>query len=146
MRPIERRDVSVEFRRFRFPQIPPWMLDPIFAAARAARGVTPVMLGNKFFVRSLRRGLRFARGCHGERFPAAAAPPLILSEYAPILMLKIMPHRQRGVRLVIKGPGHDGNGPPRNQFADKYHPAPPFLRAFTADIEPKIHLLEIAME
>src|ERR1700716_3844531 len=122
------------------------MLNAILAAARTARGVTPVMFGNKLLMRSLRRSLRFAGRRHGQRFPTLAAPPLIFREDASVLVLERMPHRQRGIRLAIKCPGDDCDRGPRNKLADKDHSAPPFIATLPAHIKPQIHLLEIAME
>ena len=62
--------------------------EAILAATGAARGVTPVMLGDEFFVRSLRSPLRFAGRRHRQRFPAFAAPPLIFREHAAVLVLE----------------------------------------------------------
>ena len=70
LRAVERRDIRFELRRLRGPNSPARMFDPVFAAAGTPRGVTPVMFGDEFFVRSLRRGLRLARRGHGQRFPA----------------------------------------------------------------------------
>src|SRR5437773_7769102 len=110
------------------------MFDAVFAAAGAARGVAPVMLGDEFLVRSLPGALRLAARSHRQRFPAAAAPPLILGKDAPFLVLEDVPHRERGIRLAVKCPRDEGDRAPRNQLPHKNNTAPPFVRAFSADI------------
>ena len=57
-------DVCVEFEPGRIPNFPARMLDSIFAAAAAKRGVTPIMFGDKFGVASRWNYLRLASRTH----------------------------------------------------------------------------------
>src|SRR6478672_2608946 len=122
------------------------MFDAVFAATVAARGVTPVMFGDEFLVRSVLGGLWFTARSHRQRFPAPTATPLIFGEEAAVLVLKHVTHWQRQVRLAVKRPRDQSDCATRNQLADKDDTASPFVRAFSADIKAQVHFLEIAMK
>ena len=63
---IKSGNVSVEFEDARVPDFPARMLDAIFAAATAKRGVTPVMFGDELGVGSCCNPLRLTSGAHFE--------------------------------------------------------------------------------
>src|SRR4051812_22802091 len=79
-RAVKSGDVRFELRRLGLPQPPARMFHSIFAATIPPGGITPVMFGDKFLVRTIPRTLGFAGRGHGERFPTPAPTPLVFGE------------------------------------------------------------------
>lgn len=122
------------------------MLDAVFAQSGTTGSVTPVMFGDKFFVRRLGGLLRLTGRSHRQGFPTLSPAPLVFRQNAAVLVLERMPHRQGGIGLAVKRPCYDRDRLSRNKLADERDSTPPVIDVFAAHIETETHLLEIAMQ
>src|SRR6266542_4122017 len=123
------------------------MLHSILTAAVAQRGVTPVMFGDKFGVRSCWNRLRLASRRHVERFPfLPASPPAVFSGNPRSIIDDRVSHRQGDIRFTVKCAGDERDRAARNELTYKNNAAPPRVSRFLPNIEAQIHFFEIPMQ
>ncbi len=122
------------------------MFHSIFAATAAYTGVTPIMFGDEFGVRTDGNGLRFAGRAHLEGFPFAAASPRIFNLQPKVDVFDFMLHRQRQITLAIKRARHQRDGATRDKLPNENNSAPPAVSGFSTDIKAQVHFFEIPMQ
>ena len=144
--------VAIQFRYIRVesgfpgsPNLPPGVLDLILIALGPAGCITPIMLGDEFFLRTYFDRPGCSLGCGVDRLPLLRAPPCVLHANAGIGALNGVTHRKGRVGLAVKRPGDESDGAPGNQLPHKNHTSSPAAPGSAPDVKSKVHFLEIGM-
>src|SRR5665213_2686039 len=122
------------------------MFNLVFAAGCPARGVTPIMLGDKLLHGAVRNDFRLSLGCRAQQFPSSFALPSVFHSDSVYVHVDAVPHWKRRVRLAIIFARYKCNGAAWHQFPDEDNAASPAFVSATADIKAQINLFKITMK
>src|SRR5215472_6176007 len=105
------------------------------------------MLGDELLFGSLPRQSRLAVRGQADAIPPSRSLPRVFYAGAAVgLEVDAMRHRQRNVVLVVDRARDRRHGATRHDLTDEHHAAPYLASLLTANVQAKVHLVEVAVE